>query len=171
MTGTSTSQVRTGGMPRGLARTGPILFSYGFRPFFLGGALWAIAAMVLWIAALSGVVDFATETLGVAEFKLGHVQSALRAFERSRQLKPDFADTYYNLACVQARLGDRRQALDYLRRAVFRYGFAEPEFMSGDPDLIKLLKDDPEFNELVRKAEDQRLQQTRTVKRARKGRR
>ncbi len=61
MTGTSTSQVRTGGMPRGLARTGPILFSYGFRPFFLGGALWAIAAMVLWIAALSGVVDFATE--------------------------------------------------------------------------------------------------------------
>ncbi|UYZ09463.1 NnrS family protein [Agrobacterium salinitolerans] len=46
-----------GGIPRGLARTGPAIFSYGFRPFFLGGALWAIVAMVLWIAALSGFID------------------------------------------------------------------------------------------------------------------
>ena len=46
-----------GGIPRGLARTGPVIFSYGFRPFFLGGALWAIVAMVLWIAALSGFFD------------------------------------------------------------------------------------------------------------------
>lgn len=40
-------------VPRGLARTGPVLFSYGFRPFFLGAALHAIVAMALWIAALS----------------------------------------------------------------------------------------------------------------------
>ena len=46
-------------VPRGLLRTGPVLFSYGFRPFFLGGALWAIAAMGLWIAALSGHVTLA----------------------------------------------------------------------------------------------------------------
>ncbi len=46
-----------GGIPRGLARTGPVIFSYGFRSFFLGGALWAIVAMVLWIAALSGFID------------------------------------------------------------------------------------------------------------------
>lgn len=58
---TSTPNVRTGGIPRGLARTGPVLFSYGFRPFFLGGALWAIAAMALWIAALTGRLDFASE--------------------------------------------------------------------------------------------------------------
>ncbi len=46
-----------GGIPRGLSRTGPVIFSYGFRPFFLGGALWAIVAMALWIAALSGFID------------------------------------------------------------------------------------------------------------------
>ncbi|WP_411034940.1 NnrS family protein [Shinella sp. BYT-45] len=46
-------------VPRGLSRTGPVLFSYGFRPFFLGGGLWAIAAMVLWIAAIAGHVDLA----------------------------------------------------------------------------------------------------------------
>lgn len=45
---------RPGGIPRGLAENGPALFSYGFRPFFLGGAAWAALAMALWIAALPG---------------------------------------------------------------------------------------------------------------------
>ncbi|MBW8318456.1 MAG: NnrS family protein [Arenimonas sp.] len=44
---------RSGGIPRGLATTGPVLFSYGFRPFFLGAALMAIVAMALWILALT----------------------------------------------------------------------------------------------------------------------
>jgi uncharacterized protein involved in response to NO len=40
-------------VPRGLLQEGPALWSYGFRPFFLGGAVWAVAAMALWIAALT----------------------------------------------------------------------------------------------------------------------
>ena len=39
-------------VPRGLATTGPVVFSYGFRPFFLGGGCWAAIAMALWILAL-----------------------------------------------------------------------------------------------------------------------
>lgn len=39
-------------IPRGLKQDGAALWSYGFRPFFLGGAVWAAAAMALWIAAL-----------------------------------------------------------------------------------------------------------------------
>jgi len=35
---------------------GPALFSYGFRPFFLGGALWAVVAMALFLAALTGAL-------------------------------------------------------------------------------------------------------------------
>ena len=50
---------RTGGIPRGLSRTAPVLFSYGFRPFFLGAAVWAFAAMLLWVASLMGLVNFA----------------------------------------------------------------------------------------------------------------
>jgi uncharacterized protein involved in response to NO len=50
-----------GGIPRGLSATGPILFSYGFRPFFLAGATWACAAMVLWIAAVSGNIEIGGE--------------------------------------------------------------------------------------------------------------
>lgn len=36
---------------------GPALFSYGFRPFFLGGALWAVLAMGLFIPALTGALN------------------------------------------------------------------------------------------------------------------
>lgn len=40
-------------MPRGLGRSGPVILSYGFRPFFLGAGLWGALAMALWIAALA----------------------------------------------------------------------------------------------------------------------
>lgn len=30
------------------------LFSYGFRPFFLGAAIWAIAAIALWMGSMAG---------------------------------------------------------------------------------------------------------------------
>lgn len=33
---------------------GPALLSYGFRPFFLFGAVWAAAAVALWLPMLSG---------------------------------------------------------------------------------------------------------------------
>lgn len=46
-------QKSDGPVPRGLKRNGPVLFSYGFRPFFLGGGLYAAIAIVVWLAALS----------------------------------------------------------------------------------------------------------------------
>lgn len=46
-----------GPVPRGLKRDGPALLSYGFRPFFLGGGLFAAFAMVLWLAALTSVIE------------------------------------------------------------------------------------------------------------------
>lgn len=36
------------------AFTGPAILSYGFRPFFLFGALWAAIAVALWLPMLSG---------------------------------------------------------------------------------------------------------------------
>ena len=38
------------------AYQGPSIFSYGFRPFFLGGAIWAAAAMILFILLLHGII-------------------------------------------------------------------------------------------------------------------
>ena len=42
---------------RGLRRDGPVLLSYGFRPFFLGGGLFAALAMGLWLVAIDGLAE------------------------------------------------------------------------------------------------------------------
>ncbi len=44
---------RRGAIARGFKKTGPAILSYGFRPFFLGGAIWAVMAMLLWILSLT----------------------------------------------------------------------------------------------------------------------
>lgn len=44
-------------VPRGIARSGPPLLSYGFRPFFLGAGVFAVVAMAGWIAALTAGWD------------------------------------------------------------------------------------------------------------------
>ncbi len=42
------------------AYRGPAILSYGFRPFFLGGAIWAVAAMALFIPMLQGNIELPT---------------------------------------------------------------------------------------------------------------
>lgn len=44
---------RRGGIPRGIATSGPALLSYGFRPFFLAAGVYAVIAMSVWIGALA----------------------------------------------------------------------------------------------------------------------
>ena len=53
------SRTAPGGIPR-LRPEAIALLSYGFRPFFLGAAIWACVAMVLWVGLLSGWWTFAT---------------------------------------------------------------------------------------------------------------
>lgn len=49
---TSAEQIR--------AYQGPALFSYGFRPFFLFGAVWSVLALAIWLLLLSGHLDLPT---------------------------------------------------------------------------------------------------------------
>lgn len=84
MTDAPASPPRTGGIPRGLSRTGPVLFSYGFRPFFLGGAAWAVTAMAIWIAAISGAVeiggDYGAHAWHAHEMLFGFAPAILAGF-------------------------------------------------------------------------------------------
>lgn len=68
--------------PAGLGRI-PLL-AMGFRPFFLGAALWAVAAMATWIAALSGAVELPHFMDGLAwhvhEFLFGYVSAVIAGF-------------------------------------------------------------------------------------------
>lgn len=66
----------------GLARVP--LFSFGFRPFFLGGAVWAAVAMVLWIGLLAGTWSFAGTYGAVAwhahEMLFGYASAIVTGF-------------------------------------------------------------------------------------------
>lgn len=76
MTQTSAQRMR--------AWQGPALFSFGFRPFFLFGAVWVCVAMVLWLAALSGAIDLPTRFDPVSwhahEFLFGYLGAVLAGF-------------------------------------------------------------------------------------------
>lgn len=63
---------------------GPAILSFGFRPFFLGAALWAALAMALWIASLTGAVDLPTRFDPVSwhshEFLFGYLSAVIAGF-------------------------------------------------------------------------------------------
>ncbi len=66
------------------AYRGPVLFTYGFRPFFLFGALWAAAAVVLWLPMLTGRLalptHFAPLDWHVHELVYGYVPAVIAGF-------------------------------------------------------------------------------------------
>jgi len=63
---------------------GPALFSFGFRPFFLFGAVWAVLAMLLWLPAISGAIALPTRLDPVSwhahEFLFGYLGAVLAGF-------------------------------------------------------------------------------------------
>jgi uncharacterized protein involved in response to NO len=75
---------KTAGIPRYRPFGGPALLRQGFRPFFLGAGLWALAAMVLWIATLQGAVSLPTAFDPIAwhahEMLFGFVIAAIAGF-------------------------------------------------------------------------------------------
>lgn len=75
-------------IPAALARrrnyAGPAIFSYGFRPFFFGGAVWAAAAILLWIPQYVGAWQwpsaFAPLDWHVHEMLYGYVPAIVAGF-------------------------------------------------------------------------------------------
>jgi tetratricopeptide (TPR) repeat protein len=81
---------------------------------------------------------------GMSLLNQGDEQAARREFEAGLEAYPDAWQGYYNLACAEARLGNRDEALANLKRAaeidqavVSKYAFDDEDFAS--------LKDDPDF--------------------------
>ena len=75
-------------MPAALRRrreyAGPALFSYGFRPFFLGGALWAALGVLLWLLQYFGELSlptaFAPLDWHIHEMLYGYVPAIVTGF-------------------------------------------------------------------------------------------
>jgi uncharacterized protein involved in response to NO len=71
-------------IPRLMPYAGPALFSYGFRPFFLFGALYAGIAALLWVPVFAGEVAlqtaFAPRDWHVHEMLYGFVPAVVTGF-------------------------------------------------------------------------------------------
>lgn len=87
MTATRPSTADPTRVAKGIPRLRPASFallSYGFRPFFLGAAIWACVAMICWIGLLSGALHFAAGYGAVAwhahEFLFGYVSAVMTGF-------------------------------------------------------------------------------------------
>jgi uncharacterized protein involved in response to NO len=67
-----------------LKYAGPALFSYGFRPFFLAGALWSAASIVLWIPQFIGELSIRTAYTPldwhIHEMLYGYVAAVIAGF-------------------------------------------------------------------------------------------
>ncbi|WP_281993198.1 NnrS family protein [Sulfitobacter geojensis] len=63
---------------------GPAIFSFGFRPFFLFGAVWVVVAMVLWLASMAGLITLPTRFDPVSwhahEFLFGYLGAIVAGF-------------------------------------------------------------------------------------------
>jgi serine/threonine protein kinase/tetratricopeptide (TPR) repeat protein len=71
---------------------------------------------------------------------------AEREMNFAAALRPNDSSVLYNCACIQCKLGNKREALDNLRRA-WEAGFKDGDWARRDPDLA-ILHDEPEFDEI-----------------------
>lgn len=79
--------------------------------------------------------------LGDLYTRTGFYEKGLRIDQRLTKLRPKEAIVFYNLACSQSLLNNLDAAWESLGRAV-DLGYNDWQFMSKDPDLEKLRKDE-----------------------------
>jgi len=84
MSGNSASRAAPPALERRLNYAGAALFSYGFRPFFLGGAAWSAACILLWIPQLMGELSLRTAypplDWHIHEMLYGYVPAVIAGF-------------------------------------------------------------------------------------------
>jgi serine/threonine protein kinase/Flp pilus assembly protein TadD len=77
----------------------------------------------------------------------GNRDTAARELQIATALRPRDSNILYNAACVHGIMGNKTEALDYLKRAIAA-GYPMLGWAARDPDL-NCLHDDPEFQKLV----------------------
>jgi predicted esterase len=77
--------------------------------------------------------------------------SALTTVEDLEKLAPQNPDIIYNKACIFARLGQKKDALDTLEQSIDD-GYVDSDHMQKDDDL-QTIRDDPRFKMLMDKAD------------------
>lgn len=86
---------------------------------------------------------------GMSLLNKGDEQGARREFEAGLEAYPDAWQGYYNLACAEARLGNRDEAIANLRRAAEIDQAVVTKYALDDEDFASL-KEDPDFLAIAR---------------------
>lgn len=89
----------------------------------------------------------ALEILGDIYTRSGDFESGLTIDMFLIKLQPLNPVHYYNLACDYALIGDKEEAMAYLKIAV-TVGFSDFEHLKEDPDLAKL-RTDPQYEKFI----------------------
>lgn len=87
--------------------------------------------------------------LGDAYTKKGFYEEGLKVDKKLSVLKPDDSTVYYNLACSLSLVGQVKEALKVLKKAVF-LGYSDFSYILKDSDF-KNLRELPEFNSFFSK--------------------
>jgi len=105
-------------------------------------------ASIYGVAAARDPEDIAVlAELGHVYTHLGRYQDGLEVDAKLVEAAPDDPTVRYNLACSQALLGQRDEAIETLAVAL-DLGYDDVEFMREDGDLASL-RDDPRFHDLL----------------------
>jgi tetratricopeptide (TPR) repeat protein len=86
----------------------------------------------------------------VASYERGDVKQALALVEQAHEIAPSDSIVLYNLACFNALLGNKGEALTWLEKAVDG-GFHAPRKITSDSDLVSL-RGDPRYEAALAKA-------------------
>ena len=78
---------------------------------------------------------------------LGEHERAKEFMQRLIDEEPDYEGNYYDAACLYARMGEKEQAIDYLRQA-FEHGYRDFAHITVDYDLDSI-RDREEFKALI----------------------
>jgi mannose-6-phosphate isomerase-like protein (cupin superfamily) len=85
---------------------------------------------------------------GISRLDQGDEAGARAELQAGIEANPDAWQGYFNLACVEARLGNEQAALDELQRAADRDPEAVAKYAPEDEDFAAL-RDNPRFREIV----------------------
>jgi tetratricopeptide (TPR) repeat protein len=97
--------------------------------------------------SIDPTLDQAKHNLAGVYYRKGDYGRSIRLYESIIRSGKAYHQTFYNLACCYARIGDPDHALKALRRAIQK-GFRDTRLLEGDLDLAPL-RHSPEFARLL----------------------
>ncbi|MBN1897887.1 MAG: tetratricopeptide repeat protein [Spirochaetes bacterium] len=89
--------------------------------------------------------------LGIIDLAQDNFENSIHQFKKAIQLKNDFGDAYYNIACAYSKKGDNKEALAYFKKGLKYFSPELVEKAKSDEDL-KNLRKDKEFQKLLKKS-------------------